>query len=136
MSVCRVPQLSSAPDARRVAPGVCYRLWAAEEHAACWSATAPRFCKPISLRSRPIWRSRVSSRPPHGRLDYCPALSPESAQLGAIDGETSHRVGAMASFGAHPRLAAHDAGDTSSDSERPRASSQRCSTNGIRCAMR
>ena len=120
--------------AGRVAPGVCYRLWAAEEHAGLLERDRPEILQadlaPFALDLAVAGVVDASSL---RWLDPPPAPALAQArellvQLGAIDGEhriTSHGR-AMASFGVHPRLAhmmlrGHDARIRSDGVRRRRA---------------
>jgi ATP-dependent helicase HrpB len=99
--------------AGRVAPGVSYRLWAAEEQAGLLERDRPEILQadlaPFALDLAVAGVVDASSL---RWLDPPPAPALAQArellvQLGAIDGEfriTSHGQ-AMASFGVHPRLA-------------------------------
>ena len=99
--------------AGRVAPGVSYRLWAAEEHAGLLERDRPEILQadlaPFALD---LAVAGVVDATSLRWLDPPPAPALAQArellvQLGAIDGEhriTSHGR-AMASFGVHPRLA-------------------------------
>jgi ATP-dependent helicase HrpB len=99
--------------AGRLAPGVCYRLWAAEEHAGLLERDRPEILQadlaPFALDLAVAGAVDASSL---RWLDLPPAPALAQArellvQLGAIDGEfriTSHGR-AMAAFGVHPRLA-------------------------------
>ena len=111
---CRVHRPSSGSGrAGRIAPGVCYRLWAAEEHAGLLERDRPEILQadlaPFALELAVAGVVDASSlrwldQPPAPALAQARELL---VQLGAIDGEyriTSHGR-AMASFGVHPRLA-------------------------------
>lgn len=99
--------------AGRLAPGVCYRLWAAEEHVGLLERDRPEILQadlaPVALDLAVAGVVDASSlrwldEPPAPALAQARELL---VQLGAIDGE--HRITphgrAMASFGVHPRLA-------------------------------
>lgn len=99
--------------AGRTAPGVCYRLWAAEEHAGLMERTRPEILEadlaPLALDLAVAGvidpaALRWMDRPPAPALSQARELL---GQLGALDPDhriTSHGR-AMASLGAHPRLA-------------------------------
>ena len=99
--------------AGRVAPGVCYRVWPAEEHASLLERDRPEilhadltpFALDLSVAGVVDALSlRWLDKPPAPALAQARELL---VQLGAIDGDhriTSHGR-AMASFGVHPRLA-------------------------------
>jgi ATP-dependent helicase HrpB len=99
--------------AGRVAPGVCYRLWAAEEHACLLERDRPEILQadlaPFALDLAVAGIIDASSlrwldQPPAPALAQARELL---AQLGALD--AGHRITshgrAMATFGVHPRLA-------------------------------
>ena len=99
--------------AGRVAPGVCYRLWAVEEHAGLLERDRPEILQadlaPFALD---LAVAGIVDATTLRWLDPPPAPALAQArellvQLGAIDREhriTSHGR-AMSSFGVHPRLA-------------------------------
>jgi ATP-dependent helicase HrpB len=99
--------------AGRTAPGVCYRLWASEEHAGLLERDRPEILQadlaPLALDLAVAGVVDVSSlrwldSPPAPALAQARELL---AQLGALG--NGHRITphgrAMASFGVHPRLA-------------------------------
>ena len=99
--------------AGRTAPGVCYRLWALEEHAGLVPRTTPEILE-ADLAPLALDLAVAGVRDPRELrwLDLPPAAGLAQArellrQLDAIDDE--HRVTphgrAMAAFGLHPRLA-------------------------------
>jgi ATP-dependent helicase HrpB len=99
--------------AGRTAPGVCYRLWAAEEHAGLLERTRPEILE-ADLAPLALDLSMAGVVDPAALrwmdLPPAPALGQSREllrQLGALDADlriTPHGR-AMASLGAHPRLA-------------------------------
>jgi ATP-dependent helicase HrpB len=99
--------------AGRTAPGVCYRLWAAEEHAGLLERDRPEMLQadlaPLALDLAVAGVVETASlrwldAPPAPALTHARELL---VQLGALDATnriTSHGR-AIASFGVHPRLA-------------------------------
>jgi ATP-dependent helicase HrpB len=99
--------------AGRTAPGVCYRLWAAEEHAGLLERDRPEILQadlaPLALDLAVAGVVDAASlrwldAPPAAALAHARELL---MQLGALD--AAHRITphgrALASFGVHPRLA-------------------------------
>ncbi|MEK0317137.1 ATP-dependent helicase HrpB [Cohnella sp. 56] len=116
LETVRIP-VSSADQRRgragRVAPGVCYRLWTEEEHRQLAPAGTPEIREadlaPLALELA-VWG--VSDPAELDWLDGPPAAAYTQARellaaLGALgaDGAPTKHGQAMASFGAHPRLA-------------------------------
>lgn len=99
--------------AGRTAPGVCYRLWAAEEHAALMERASPEILD-ADLAPLALDLARVGIVNPEALrwidVPPAPALSQARAllvQLGALDERfriTAHGE-AMSRLGTHPRLA-------------------------------
>jgi ATP-dependent helicase HrpB len=99
--------------AGRTAPGVCYRLWAAEEHAGLLERDRPEILQAdLASLALDLAVAGVVDAASLRWLDQPPAPALAQArgllsQLGAIDG--GHRITphgrAIASFGVHPRLA-------------------------------
>jgi ATP-dependent helicase HrpB len=99
--------------AGRTAPGVCYRLWAAEEHAGLLERSSPEILEAdLASLALDLAFTGVSDPRTLRWLDLPPAASLAQArellhQLDALDSEgrlTPHGR-AMAAFGLHPRLA-------------------------------
>ena len=127
LETIRVSHASStqrAGRAGRVAPGVCYRLWAMEEQAGLVPFTAPEIVDadlaPLALELAAAGIERAAEL---AWLDVPPAAALARAHellrwLGALDGAgrlTPHGA-RMAALAAHPRIShmllrAHDAGD-------------------------
>ena len=99
--------------AGRTAPGVCYRLWGAEEHAALLERATPEILEtdlaPLALDLalagvRDPRELRWLDLPPDAALAQARELLRQLDALDADDRITAHGR-AMASFGLHPRLA-------------------------------
>lgn len=116
LATVRVSQASAEQRrgrAGRTAPGVCYRLWAAEEHAGLLDRDRPEILQadlaPLALELAVAGVVDVSSlrwldQPPAPALAQARELL---VQLGALDAGTriTRHGRAMASLGVHPRLA-------------------------------
>jgi ATP-dependent helicase HrpB len=113
MRVSRASAEQRCGRAGRTAPGVCYRLWAAEEHAGLLEHSSPEILEAdLASLALDLAFAGVSDPRTLRWLDLPPAASLAQArellhQLDALDAEgriTPHGR-AMAAFGLHPRLA-------------------------------
>jgi ATP-dependent helicase HrpB len=111
--VSRASAEQRAGRAGRTAPGVCYRLWAAEEHASLLERTTPEILE-ADLASLALDLASAGVRDPRELrwLDAPPAAALAQArellrQLGALsdDGQITAHGRQMATLALHPRLA-------------------------------